>query len=178
MSGIASRIYACEFSDADYPSHVNENILSPEQFEELLPLATAWVEQQEARILASGVCLSLSQLSDARQVGIVHPEHVRLLVVASIPIPEHPVLRAAGEATGLISPFTAGLALRYGVYVRSDFVRDRFLVAHELVHTAQYERCGGIAKFLRQYLHECLSTRSRSKSLRVNSTSSLFWRKV
>jgi len=41
--------------------------------------------------------------------------------------------------------------------VRLDFLGDRFLVAHELVHTAQYERCGSIAAFLRQYLHECLS---------------------
>jgi hypothetical protein len=120
-------------------------------------LAATWAEHQEARILASGICLSPSQLSDARQVGVVHPERVRLLAVASIPTPEHPVLRAAGEATGLISPFTAGLALRYGIYVRSDFASDRFLVAHELVHTAQYERCGGFGTFLRQYLHECLT---------------------
>jgi hypothetical protein len=136
---------------------MNENILSLEQFEVLLPFAAEWAEQQEARILASGVGLSPSQLSDARQVGVVHPERVRLLVATSIPMPEHPALRAAGEATGLISPFTAGLALRYGIYVRSDFVSDRYLVAHELVHTAQYERCGSFDTFLRQYLHQCLS---------------------
>lgn len=120
-------------------------------------MATAWAEQEEARILAGGVGLSPSLLSDARRVGVAHPERVRLLAVASIPTPEDPVLRAAVEATGLISPFTAGLALRYGIYVRSDFVGDRFFVAHELVHTAQYERCGSVAAFLRQYLHECLS---------------------
>lgn len=136
---------------------MNESILSPEQFEELLPLAAIWAEHQEARILASGVCLSPSQLSDARQVGVIHPERVRLLHVASVPTPGHPVLRVAGEVAGLISPFTAGLALRYGIYVRSDFVSDRFLVAHELVHTAQYERYGSFATFLRQYLHECLT---------------------
>ncbi|MCF7788503.1 MAG: hypothetical protein K9N47_20445 [Prosthecobacter sp.] len=132
-------------------------MLSPEQFEELLPLAADWAEQQEAHILASGVCLSPAQVSDAQRVGVAHPEQVRLLAVASIPTPEHPVLRAAGEATALISPFTAGLALRYGIFVRSDFVGDRFLVAHELVHTAQYERCGSFGAFLRQYLHECLT---------------------
>jgi hypothetical protein len=31
------------------------------------------------------------------------------------------------------------------------------LIAHELVHAAQYERLGGILPFLRQYLVECLT---------------------
>jgi hypothetical protein len=72
-------------------------------------------------------------------------------------MPEDPVLRTAGRAAGLIDPYTDGLTLRYGIYIRSDFPADRFLVAHELVHTAQYERCGSIIAFLRQYLHECLT---------------------
>ncbi|HEX4665027.1 MAG TPA: hypothetical protein VH207_00400 [Chthoniobacterales bacterium] len=41
--------------------------------------------------------------------------------------------------------------------MRSDCWRDRALVAHELAHTAQYERLGGIAPFLKQYLFECLT---------------------
>ena len=136
---------------------MSDSILSPEQFEELLPLAAEWAEQQERRILASGVCLSPLQMADARQMGVVHPERVRVLAVAAIPTPEHPVLRAAVEATGLISPHTTGLSLRYGIYVCSECASDRYLVAHELVHTAQYERCGGFSAFLRQYLHECLT---------------------
>lgn len=134
-----------------------KNALSLEQFEQLLPLAVAWAEEQEQRILATGVALTPSQFSDARHVGVAHPELVRLLPAASIPVPEHPLLRAAGDATGLVSPFTAGLTLRYGIFIRSDVCDDRNLIAHELVHTAQYERMGGIAAFLRQYLHECLT---------------------
>lgn len=131
--------------------------MTPEQFDEILQLAAAWAEQHEALILASGSPLSGSQLADARQAGVAEPERVRLLAAPTIPMPEHPILRAAGEATGLISPFTAGLTLRYGIYIRSDFIGDRFLIAHELVHTGQYERLGSITGFLRQYLHECLS---------------------
>ena len=131
--------------------------LSPDHFEQLLPLAVAWAEEQEQRILSTGVALTATQLADARQVGVVHPERVRLLPVESIPMPEHPLLQAAGEATGLISPFTAGLTLRYGIFIRSDMTDDRRLVAHELVHTAQYERLGSVAAFLRQYLQECLT---------------------
>jgi hypothetical protein len=131
--------------------------MTHEEFEQLLPLAAAWVEEHEARILESGVALNPSQLSDARRVGVAQPERVRLLTVASIPSPEESVLRAAAEATGLVSPLTAGLSLRYGIYVRRDFAADRFLIAHELVHTAQYERWGSVSAFLRQYLHECLT---------------------
>lgn len=132
-------------------------ILSPELFEQLLPLAATWAEQQETHILEIGLPLSAAELSDAQEVGVAHPERVRLLSVPAIPIPQHSVLRAVAEVTQLIGPFTAGLTLRYGIYVRSDFAGNRHLVAHELVHTAQYERLGGFLPFLRQYLHECLT---------------------
>jgi hypothetical protein len=58
--------------------------------------------------------------------------------------------------TGLISPQTAGLTLRYGVFVRQDCWGNRELVVHECMHVAQYERFGGISEFLSVYLEECL----------------------
>ncbi|HSI12096.1 MAG TPA: hypothetical protein VK961_08635 [Chthoniobacter sp.] len=136
---------------------MSDAILTPDQFEQILPLAAAWAEEEERRILESGITLTPAQTNDARAVGVAHPERVRLLVVDAIPMPEHPVLRAAGAATGLMSPFTAGLTLRYGIYIRGDLDGDRALIAHELVHTGQYERHGSIPAFLRQYLHECLT---------------------
>jgi hypothetical protein len=132
-------------------------MITPEMFEALLPLACTWAEEQEGVILRDGVPLSASQTADAKNAGVAHPERVRLLKVTSIPMPDHPALRAAAEATGLISPQTIGLTLRYGIFVRSDCWGDRRLVAHELVHTSQYERLGGFQAFLRQYLHECLT---------------------
>jgi len=136
---------------------MNQSPLSPEEFEALLPLAAAWADAQERHILAHGRSLTPEQISDARQVGVAHPERVRLQSVSSIPMPGHALLQAAGAATGLISPHTAGLTFRYGIYLRSDLHDDRLLIAHELVHTAQYERHGSILAFLRQYLHECLT---------------------
>jgi hypothetical protein len=135
----------------------NSHPLSLEQLEQLLPLAASWAEEQERHIMATGLPLAEDQLADAAGVGVVQPERVRLLEVSAIPAPENSLLRAAGEATGLISPFTAGLTLRYGIFVRRDFIDDRRLIAHELVHTGQYERFGSIAAFLRQYLSECVT---------------------
>lgn len=139
------------------PRTDEENLITPEQFQELLPLACAWAEEQERRVLRQGVPLSSAQLVDAATVGLAHPETVRILSVPRIPLPDHPMLRVAAEATQLISPGTAGLTLRYGIFIRDDCWGLRRLIFHELVHTHQYERLGGIRPFLQQYLHECLT---------------------
>lgn len=131
-------------------------LITLEQFRMLLPLASEWAAEEERRIILTGEVLSASQLADAREVGVSHPERVRLLHVPEIPMPEHPALRQAAELTQLISPRTAGLTLRYGIFVRSDHRSDRRLIAHELAHTAQYERLGGFDPFLRKYLWECI----------------------
>jgi len=132
-------------------------MITPEQFNMLLPLACAWAEEQERVILRDGVPLATAQVADAHRIGVVQPERVRLRVVEEIPLPTHPDLRMAAEITGLISPMTIGLTLRYGIFIRSDYWGERRLVVHELVHTSQYERLGGFGPFLRQYLHECIT---------------------
>jgi hypothetical protein len=132
-------------------------MITQEQFKILLPLACTWAEEQEGIILRDGALLSPAQIADAKTIGVVHPERVRLLRIPSIPMPVHPVLRAAADATKLISPDTAGLTLRYGIFIRSDCWGARPLVFHELVHTSQYERLGGFQQFLQQYLYECIT---------------------
>lgn len=132
-------------------------VINKDQFEALLPLACAWAEEQESIIMRNGIPLSFDQVADAKLIGIRAPERVRLLKVQQVPIPEHPILRAAAEATLLISPLTGGLALRYGIFIRADCWTNRHLIFHELVHTLQYERLGGFGPFLQKYLHECIT---------------------
>ena len=127
-----------------------------QHFDALLPLATEWATAQEEMILESGAPLSPQGLVDANKMGVVYPERVRLLRVASVPMPMNPLLRQAAEATNLISPNTGGMAIRYGIFVRQDCWNNRSLIAHECVHTSQYERFGGIGEFLSQYLRECI----------------------
>jgi len=133
-------------------------MITHQEFNVLLPLACAWAIEQERMILRDGVPLSPAQTTDAKSIGVVHPEKVRLLKVAHIPIPDNPALRDAANAIQLISPGTGGLTLRYGIFIRADCWDDRRLVFHELVHTLQYERLGGFQEFLRQYLFECITT--------------------
>ena len=123
----------------------------------MLPLACRWIEAQERRILSEGKPLDAGQLADARALGITEPERVRLLVLPRLPLPHNRLVRVLGLWTGALSQETVGLSARYGIFLRTPFDRDRRLLAHELAHTRQYERLGGVRPFLRQYLRECLT---------------------
>jgi hypothetical protein len=131
--------------------------ISPDQFEVLLPLACEWAEAKEKVVLEHGVPLSEAQMEDAKRVGVVHPERVKIYTVPQIPIPKHPILKAAVEETQLITPDTDGITFRYGIFIHSDFSDNRGLIVHELVHTSQYEKLGGFLPFLRKYLMECIT---------------------
>ena len=76
------------------------SIITSQQFETLLQLAGAWAAEQERVILQSGVPLTEVQLADARQVGVIHPERVRLLRVVQIPRPSRNVNVALSAAGG------------------------------------------------------------------------------
>ena len=127
-------------------------------FEELLPLACRWIEEQERSILRDGVPLDPEQLEIGRTIGVRDVGRVRLLEVDEVPSPQDPILQAAAEVAGLVSELTSGLTARYGIFIRSDYWGNRRLLAHELAHVAQYERLGGVEPFLRRYLTECLSS--------------------
>lgn len=131
--------------------------ITPPQFEKLLPLAHAWAEAQERLILQTGVPLTEPQMADAKLVGVAHPELVRVLQVSEIPTPDDPALAKAAEITSLIGPETIGFTIGYGIFIRSDHWGERRLMVHELTHAMQFERLGGMAAFLRQYLTECVS---------------------
>ena len=122
----------------------------------ILPIAVAWVRRQERLILSAGVPLNTPQLTDARAAGVTQPERIRLLSVDAIPALRLRGLSVVAQKLGILSPHTAGLTARYGIFIRKDFWNHRALLVHEFAHTAQYERLGGIKPFLRNYLHECL----------------------
>ena len=57
------------------------------------------------------------------------------------------------QKTGLITDRTVGMIFRHGILLKNGAV-DRRLVVHELAHVMQYERCGGIEAFLKEYVKE------------------------
>lgn len=127
-----------------------------QQINNLIPIASQWVEVQEEFILSNGVQLTEKQMQIASKIGIKNIDKIRLFKVESIPEPDAFILNEASKAIGFISFNTIGITYRYGIYIRQDYWDNDSLIIHELVHTLQYERLGGINNFLNQYIKECV----------------------
>jgi len=130
--------------------------LTPEIFATALPLAVKWAEDYQQFILERGRPLTPHEENDARLSGVRHPERIRVAVVPHVPRPDDGLLKHFNDVVRLITPDTQGMSLQYGIFIRADCQGDRSLLVHECVHTSQYERLGGIAAFLKQYLEECV----------------------
>ncbi len=122
----------------------------------VLPLAVRWARKQEGRALAEGEPLDDAGLEIAKMMGVRHPEKIRVLAVDEIRGPGGQVLGRLAERLSLFGRHICGITYRYGILVRKDCLGDRLLIAHECVHTGQYERLGGFKPFLRAYLRECI----------------------
>lgn len=134
-----------------------------------LPLIVRWAESAEKRILAEGDPLPRQSMEDAVAMGVGRPNKVRLLRVDHVPLPGEPFLGWIASKTGLPFFSAAGMSLRYGIFVRREFWGDRHLIAHECVHTGQYERLGGFKPFLARYIDECLTLGYTASPLEVEA---------
>ncbi|MGZ4972775.1 MAG: hypothetical protein ACXWKG_01550 [Limisphaerales bacterium] len=132
------------------------SMITPEEFQRLIPLACRWAETQERLILENGRPLTSVELELARSMGIMRAERIRVLTVDAVPSPEQPLLRLAAQQVGLFASETAGMTLRYGIFIHKNGASDSRLLAHELGHVRQYERMGGFRAFMERYLFECM----------------------
>ena len=119
-------------------------------------LAAVWATREERRILVQGIPLSRKEIEIARAMGVAHPERVRLMKVDGIPLLNGRLVCLLATLFPRIPTQTVGISLRYGIYIHSDQWRDLQLIAHECVHTSQYERFGSIAAFMKAYFTECI----------------------
>ncbi len=119
-------------------------------------VATRWVKWHERRILKHGVPLTPESLADAVRMGVAEPEKIRLMQVDSIPVLNGRLVKLLASRIPEISANTVGLTLGFGIYIRSPWWSDRHLIAHECVHSGQYERCGSVAAFLTAYFTQCI----------------------
>lgn len=99
-----------------------------------------------------GKPLNASGLRDAKAVGVRTPGSIRVLMVDRLPLPSDAELRVAALQTGVLGPWTDGLALGHSVLIRHGRM-SRSLLSHECRHVFQYEQAGSIAAFLPKYLH-------------------------
>jgi hypothetical protein len=124
----------------------------------VFPLAVQWARRREREVLRRGRPLSPEEMRLARRMGVREAQNIRVLETDRIPLPGAGLLGAAAHWTGFHRSEPWGMSLGYAVFIRHGWPgsRDR-LLAHEFVHTAQFERAGGMRPYLVRYLRECLT---------------------
>jgi hypothetical protein len=120
---------------------------------QLLPKAITWAEAEAIRGAGVGRELTECEWDVARNIGVTHPEQVRVVTVDALPMPTDPPLRAAAAETGFLDPGMVGLTLGHTVFICRGHETPR-LLSHEFRHVYQYEQAGSIADFLPGYLFQ------------------------
>ncbi|MCA1931670.1 hypothetical protein [Rheinheimera sp.] len=108
-----------------------------------MPQYIDWAVATEAKGVKEGQVLNAAQLAIAKEIGIRHPEKVRLVYVDQVPFPhDNWLLRVVGEALGFIGEGIVNNAqvFGYSIYVRIGYELTTPKLAHELVHVLQIER--------------------------------------
>jgi hypothetical protein len=122
----------------------------------LMPIVYDWAEKQESLLLAEGVPLTESQLSDARRAGVNHPEKIRLSLLKKIPEPENEEITFLAKQVGLFKDGFSGMTLGYAICLKEESWNDRYTLVHECVHVSQHEKLNGLRSFLCEYVRECI----------------------
>ncbi len=124
----------------------------------VFPLAVQWAKRRQREGLRKGRQLTGEEMRLARRMGVREAQNIRILELDRIPIPGKGLLGLAARHAGFHGSDPWGLSLGYAVFVRRGWPGSpRHLLAHEFVHTAQFERLGGMNAYLTRYLEECLT---------------------
>jgi hypothetical protein len=132
----------------------------------------AWAKVEEERARREGVPLRPRLREIAHEIGVTNVDQVRILVVDTIPFPEHdPFLVAMGQQLGLVGPGIVGNAQIFGEVIlsRPEYAESDEKMAHELGHVMQVQREGSFEHFLIRYLHEVRQYGYRQAPLEVEA---------
>lgn len=120
---------------------------------QVVPAAINWAEEQERQALLTGAKLTPQGIADARAVGVLAPERIRVVIAPTLPLPEDPWLRNVALSASLLGPGFTGLTLGYAIFIVQGHLVRR-LLTHECRHVHQYEVAGSITAFLPAYLQQ------------------------
>lgn len=122
----------------------------------VLPIIAHWAHRTARRAATAGRPLDAVESLGARRLGVQNPSAVRVVVTPHLPLPGPRWIHRLASRLGFPATECIGLCLGHAIFLHpSSFQPD--VLAHELVHTAQCERLGGLRPFLHCYLAECLT---------------------
>ncbi len=139
---------AAELNALDHPPPAVQ-----EKLQRLFPRALAWFNQVEAALLPHGRALTDAEQEIAKQLDVKQPQAVRIVVLATFPMPDDPELRVEAERHGLGSKEEGGRTMGNVIMLKPRFQHDATVLRHEFVHVSQQDRMGK-ENFLRRYVIE------------------------
>ena len=92
---------------------------------EVIKRAYVWLGQQQEYISEYGEKLNPHQIALAIQVGVRHPERIRVLVDEKISSPSDESLKRLAEEMNFLGLGTLGITLGYCIYVHEGYVDER-----------------------------------------------------
>lgn len=141
LVGCASReVQPITQNDADAVNFPSNMVKA--RVDALMPLAMQHNRKMQARALEVGTPLNAEGIELARSLGVKNPEKIRIVVVDKIP-----KFRTADKLAEATPAFTgsatiAGITAGYGIFLAKAYEDKIWVLAHELVHVAQFERWG------------------------------------
>ena len=160
--------YCSEKNEEDFSEQSNLNVEDKESFNAILSQAQLWVKQQEEKFSHSGRQLSIQEFFMAKAMGVQYPEQVRVVVIADFPIPTQQPLLNEYKNIGFTSPEVGGQAFGYTILIKPRYAGKDWLLLHELVHVAQFERIG-IKRFVARYLTELKTLGYRDSLIEIEA---------
>jgi hypothetical protein len=140
-----------------------------EMLPRLLPQTVSWAELQSEYILKNGTPLSEEQMAIAREVGVAHPEQIRLMDLSAIQQPSDPMLREIINQLGLLGEGIGGITLAYGVLLNSQYLNNTRVLSHEFRHVYQYEQAGSISNYMKAYFEQVMQYGYKYAPLEVDA---------
>ena len=124
--------------------------------DKLLHSAMIFQNASQSLALSKGRELTETEVAYAIELGVRHPEKVRIYQRWRFPKPQDKVLLAEFNKLGFGSWLEGGRSNGYGVFIKSYFPHKDATLRHELVHVMQAEKMG-LWAFTRQYLVEAMT---------------------
>jgi hypothetical protein len=124
-----------------------------EKIDRVFPSAIDWFNKTEAELHRLGRALTEIEQARARELGVKHPEDVRIVVLKKFPMPSDPELKNQAERYGLGSFFEAGRTMGHVIMLKPGVAENRPVLVHELVHVSQFDHMGRDV-YLRRYIVE------------------------
>jgi len=134
-----------------------------------LPEVVHWIEEMENFIQSNGRFLNNEELTFAKKIGILNYEIIKVWESKRVPKPKNIMIQYLGNEIGFFSSNTNGISFRYGIFIHSSCSNKISVLEHELIHTLQYERFGGIEKFILCYLDDVLNNGYENSVLEIEA---------